>query len=257
MFANVIGATVLAATLHEHMQGWRRLYAFSMKSCDPIFATGGQEARRLAEVTGKTAVHLPSAPSEVFFSKPRLRSEPVDVIVAGSLIPRKNVELVLEIAQRKPHLSIAIFGGGSEHERLEEIRALKGLNNVRFPWPRGTGQYRPLPAMCSSRLFLNTALAEGSPTTALEAMACGLPVVLTPSNDYSEIVDQGVNGRVTAQWDADELVKAIDEFLEHPERLAKAGKAAQAISERHRWAAKARIVTNSMIDAIERNRESR
>lgn len=106
--------------------------------------------------------------------------------------------------------------------------------------------------MRTARLFLNTSATEGSPTAALEAMACGLPVVLTPSNDYSAIIEQGVNGWVTGSADPAELVSAMDLFLEHPDRLARAGIAARKTASGHRWDAKAQAVTAAMISVAER-----
>jgi glycosyltransferase involved in cell wall biosynthesis len=255
LFARFIGADAVATTLHEWTRGPSELYRLSLKKCDPIFATGLREARRLATITGKSAIHLPSAPAELFFSLPKGRFTPSDVVVAGSLIPRKNVELVLDIAKRRPAISIAVFGEGPAGSHLQALCSQNGLKNVRF---HGAVSPEALhSAMSSSKLFLSTAFSEGSPTVALEAMACGLPVVLTPSNDYSNIVDDGFNGRVTTTWSVDELVGAIDDFLRDPQRLARASGAARQMAERHRWQGKARIVTDAMIEALERHRAVR
>jgi glycosyltransferase involved in cell wall biosynthesis len=252
LFAKLIGADAVAATLHEWSRGPSALYRIGLKSCDPIFATGLREARLLAKITGKVARHLPSAPAEVFFTEPEAQFRPADVILAGTLTPRKNVALALDIASRRPEISIAIFGDGQDRGRLQALSREKALKNVRF---YGSVEREVIhSAMSSSKLFLNTAFAEGSPTAALEAMACRLPVVLTPSNDYSDIVDQGLNGRVTAGWNADELVETIDEFLRDPQRLSHARAAARQTAERHRWKGKAQIVTQAMINALERHR---
>jgi len=56
------------------------------------------------------------------------------------------------------------------------------------------------------------------PTAALEAMACALPVVLAPSNDFSWLIAQGVNGYVTTGWSPAEFVDRIDDIL-RSERL--------------------------------------
>jgi glycosyltransferase involved in cell wall biosynthesis len=245
VFGRLIGADAVAASLHEWMRGSPRLHAFALRHYDPIFATGLQEARSLRQRLGREVTHLPSAPAELFFSPPKHSADPVDVIVVGSLVARKNVELVLAVAKRRPDLSIAIYGGGPEQERLEALKSENGLNNVRFHGPVEPEAIHS--AMCSSKLFLSTALAEGSPTAALEAMACGLPVVLTPSNDFSGLIEHGVTGRVTSGWNPDELVVAIDEFLSDPQKHLCARRAARETANQHRWPEKARIVTRAMI----------
>jgi glycosyltransferase involved in cell wall biosynthesis len=248
-----MGARLFAASIHEHARAARWLYRVGLAGADPIFATGLQEARVLSEITGKSVIHLPSAPSDSFFERSEPSAEAFDVIVAGSLVARKNVEAVLDCAALRPRLSFRVYGDGPERERLETLSSLKGLNNLDFRGAVSTKEIHS--AMSGARAFLNTAFAEGSPTAALEAMACGLPVVLTPSNDYSAIVEQGVNGRVTESFSPEALVAAIDEFLDNPARLARADAAARKTAEGHRWDQKAEIVTNAMIAAAERRRE--
>ena len=48
----------------------------------------------------------------------------------------------------------------------------------------------------SADLFLLPSLEEGLVRTALEAMACGVPVILTPNTGSSDYVTEGVNGSV-------------------------------------------------------------
>lgn len=246
----MLGADVIAASLHSAEHTSIRKYARSLRRCDLIFATGFAQTRRLSEAILRPIIHLPSAPRELFFSASRGPSEPVDVIAVGSLLPVKNLDALLLCAALRPHLQFAVLGEGPERPRLERMKARLGLNNVAFcgAVPREDVHS----ALCSARLFINTSLTEGSPTAALEAMACGLPVVLTPANDYSPIVEQGVNGTVTTGWDAEVLARAIDDLLDHPERLSKAGAAARRTADGHRWTAKAQIVTKAMAAALER-----
>ena len=252
LFAHWLGkrlnAGAVAASIHEWMQAPDARYRFALRRSDPIFATGLQEARRLTALLGRNVIHLPSAPAELFFSSASKPAPPADVVATGSLIPRKNIEAILGCAERRPSLAFAIYGDGPDRARLEQLAKTKRLNNVEF---RGAADADGINAgLRSARLFVNSAYREGSPTAALEAMACGLPVVLTPSNDYSALVEQGVSGLVTAGFGPDELVGAIDEFLEHDGRRQRAGAAARRAAERHRWAHKAEIVTSAMLAAV-------
>jgi glycosyltransferase involved in cell wall biosynthesis len=249
IFARAIGADAVAASLHEWARGSPRSYALALRSCDPIFATGLAEAGYLGKVTGRAAIHLPSAPSDMFFAKPKSLAPPCDVVVVGSLVARKRLDLVLDLAELRPNLRISIFGDGPERARLERLRTAKGLKLVQF---RGNAQPEEIhSSLHTAGLFLNVATEEGSPTAALEAMACGRPVVMTPSNDYSDLVEQGVNGWVTSGWDAEEIATAIDLFLGNPAMLSAAGAAARRTAENHRWRQKARIVTDAMIRALQ------
>ena len=52
-------------------------------------------------------------------------------------------------------------------------------------------------------------LEEGMVRTALEAMACGLQVVLTPNTGTSDFVEPGVNGEIVPIRDAKAAAEAI------------------------------------------------
>jgi glycosyltransferase involved in cell wall biosynthesis len=249
MFGRFIGAKVIAASLHSTTHAPLKRYAWALRQCDPVFTTGARQAAQLAPLLKRRIIHLPSAPAQVFFEAHSPAIPPIDVVAVGSLLPVKNMQLLLECAARRPHLKFAIVGTGPELGALQHNARRLGLRNLEF---RGAVAPTEVPKILrSARIFINTSLTEGSPTAALEAMACELPVVLTPSNDFGAIVEQGINGRVVSGWNPDELARAIDEFLNEPQRLTRARKAARQTAELHRWELKARIVTNELLRALE------
>jgi len=247
--ARAIRAPVVAASVHGFIKPNAALHRRAMNGCTPVFATGIAQVRYFNQVLPGTAHHLPSAPADLFFSAPAQVAEPTDVIVAGNLMPVKRTELVLQCAKSRPDLRFSIFGDGPERARLQSLKAEAGLGNVTFHGL--TSLQRVHSAMCSARLFLNVSQSEGSPTAALEAMACGLPVVLTPSNDYSALVRAGENGIVTRGWDVDEITAAIDRCLAEEDRRRTMGEKARQIANGHRWDAKARFVTEAMSNVLE------
>jgi glycosyltransferase involved in cell wall biosynthesis len=67
--------------------------------------------------------------------------------------------------------------------------------------------------LSDSKLFLLTSEYEGTPTVFLEALTIGLPIITTPSNDYSWLIKSNFNGVVTDSWNTNEIVKDIDFYL--------------------------------------------
>ncbi|HSU97377.1 MAG TPA: glycosyltransferase family 4 protein, partial [Gemmatimonadaceae bacterium] len=63
------------------------------------------------------------------------------------------------------------------------------------------------------------------PTTILEAMASGLPVVATDHGGAPEMVSNGVNGLLSIPGDADAMARAIISLLHDPEARMNMGKA--------------------------------
>src|SRR5436309_15509081 len=61
----------------------------------------------------------------------------------------------------------------------------------------------------SADVFVLPSLEEGLVRTALEAMACGLQVVLTPNTGANDFVLPGINGQVVPIRDGKAITEAI------------------------------------------------
>ncbi len=61
---------------------------------------------------------------------------------------------------------------------------------------------------------------EGFGLTPLEAMACGAPVIATRVGAFEELIDEGETGTLITPGDVGQMVRAADELLADPARLA-------------------------------------
>ena len=127
-------------------------------------------------------------------------AEGSDVIFTGRLIKEKNVDLLLRalvpVREGIPDLRVLVVGDGPERLALERLARDLGLAGaVRFTGflPRYDDV---IAAMKASRVFVLPSTREGFGIAALEAMACGLPVVTVdhPGNAAGDLVVEGVNG---------------------------------------------------------------
>ncbi|MCM2465214.1 glycosyltransferase family 4 protein [Methanoculleus oceani] len=127
-------------------------------------------------------------------------AEGSDVIFTGRLIREKNVDVLLRalvpVREEVPDLRALVVGDGPERPALEALARDLGLDGaVTF-----TG-FLPdhdavIAAMKASRVFVLPSTREGFGIAALEAMACGLPVVTTDhsGNAAADLVVPGVSG---------------------------------------------------------------
>ena len=76
-------------------------------------------------------------------------------------------------------------------------------------------------------LFVLASDREGRPTSIMEAMSAGLPIVATNVGSVNELVADGEDGFVVNAGDPASLAKAMQSLIEHQELRAKMSEAAR------------------------------
>ena len=144
----------------------------------------------------------------------------------------KDVELLLEVAalvrRTHPETEVVIMGDGPDRERLEARAAELGLGDAAV----FTGRVTDVPdRLRGLDLFLITSVYEGGVSmSVLEAMAAGLPVVVTAAGGVEEAVVDGETGFVvTRDQERGALAAALAEraaaLLDDPGLRARMGAA--------------------------------
>ncbi len=120
-----------------------------------------------------------------------------EILFVSRLIEGKGMQFVI------PHLQeiadgigravrLTIVGDGPYRRELERITREAGVESmVSFAGNRGKAE---LPSWYQKAdVFILPSLSEGMPNVALEAMACGLPVIMTPCEGSRELIgDNGI-----------------------------------------------------------------
>jgi glycosyltransferase involved in cell wall biosynthesis len=87
----------------------------------------------------------------------------------------------------------------------------------------GISQEKLLQFYQNAFVYVLPSLAEGSPISTLEAMACGLPVVCTVEGGGGHI-EHDVNGYIFPFKDSDKLAEQVNYLFDHPEIAQQFGK---------------------------------
>ena len=121
-----------------------------------------------------------------------------DMIYVGRLTfqkdPQRLMRLCALLKASKPDLKVAIVGTG---ELEEEVKALCVELNIQDNVHFLGFQSNPIKMVHDSKAMILTSRWEGTPMCALEAMALGTPVVSTPSDGMTDLLDDGINGYLT------------------------------------------------------------
>ncbi|MCX5701424.1 MAG: glycosyltransferase family 4 protein [Candidatus Omnitrophica bacterium] len=161
-----------------------------------------------------------------------------DLIFVGRLIKEKNVDVLIKavalIKKSFSQIKCIIVGGGPEKKNLTALSEKLNLNeNILFT--DFLENEEAISLMKASKVFIFPSAREGFGIAVLEAMACGLPVIVI---DYSlnaacELIQERQNGFVCK--DGQEMVKRIVELLENENlRLVMSG-LAKAYARNYDW----------------------
>lgn len=140
------------------------------------------------------------------------------ILFVGYLIKRKRIDILirafLRIYKKHKNLKLIIIGSGPLNEKHKSlVNNLDLSNSINF---LGT-----LPAekvaffMSAADVFVLSSESEGRPNVVLEAMASGLPVVVTDVGDIKSFIVNGRDGFIVKVNDVDSLASRIGSLLDN------------------------------------------
>jgi len=68
----------------------------------------------------------------------------------------------------------------------------------------------PLPHLQAARLYVHPAYEDGFAYAPAEALACGVPVLVSEDTGMKDLIDPGVNGSILPTGDLSALREAIE-----------------------------------------------
>lgn len=170
------------------------------------------------------------------FYRRSLGLEGREVIVAvGRLEPQKAypdlLRAVAQVFQRHVNGLLLIVGDGSQRRGLEAMCAQLGLGEqVRF-----VGNVNDVrPYLWAADVFALASHAEGMSNALLEAMAAGLPCVVTAVGNAPEMLAAGACGVLVPPGEPDRLAAALTQVLADADSRRRLGEAARRrVQERY------------------------
>lgn len=172
----------------------------------------------------------------------RFKSEPVlneeDSILCVARIQKiKGIENIIQaipyVIESIPDVKLKVVGTIVDFNYFENLKELaSNLHCKKYIEFVGPIPYDKIVQFYnSSKLFVLTSRGEGHSNVTYEAMACEKPVIVVPSGNHTELIEDGVNGFLVEKNQAKVLAQKIVELLEDKSCRDKIGKAARKTME--------------------------
>ena len=154
--------------------------------------------------------------------------------ILGRIFPIKNHRLFLQsaaqVAKQESNARFVIVGDGILRSEMERYARDLGIQQrVIF-----TGWRRDLPRIYADLdLLVVSSNNEGTPVSAIEAMASGCPVVATRVGGLPDVIENGETGYLVPPKQPQALAAAMLKLISNPQRAEQMGRAAQlSVKER-------------------------
>ena len=164
----------------------------------------------------------------------------------GRMTGVKDTGAVLEIVrstrEHGVNAVLCMVGDGPDRERLEQLAYDLGIARSTFfvgYQEDVAGYYRLFDA------FLLPSVNEGTPVSAIEALASGTPVVATRVGGVPDVVRDGIDGFLVAPGDTEAAAERLAELVRDPVLRARLGDAGRS-------EARARYSVARLVDDVDR-----
>lgn len=138
------------------------------------------------------------------------------------------IRSMAKLTKKDKSIGLVVLGSGKQRPFERLAKKLGCEDFVRFVG----NQTNPIPYYQASDVYVQPTFYDPCSLVALEALACGLPVITTSMNGAGEILTPGREGNILADpSDVDGLTELMHPYLEPSVRI-QAGSAARRLAER-------------------------
>jgi len=231
----------------------RTIVAVSRATADDLLAHFPAVAGRVEVVyNGVDSEFRPAGAAQIAATRQSLGCADGFILFAGTLEPRKNVGLLLDVWEEMrrsdpstPPLVLAGPYGWRSRGLVRRIEALRplGLRSLgHLPRPELIRLFQ------AASLFVYPSLYEGFGLPPAEAMACGVPVVSTTAASLPEVV--GDAGLLVEPADGPALRRALSRVLDDPGLAAELRAAGPIQAGRFQWSTAAAAMESIFVSAL-------
>jgi glycosyltransferase involved in cell wall biosynthesis len=157
---------------------------------------------------------------------------PLKLLTVARLNRQKGHTFALQAIRRcldeGLEVSYTIVGSGEHRGSIEEEIARLGLEGaVRLMGTLSEDEVLAALQACHVFVLPSVGLGEAAPVSVMEAMACGRAVVCSRIGGTTDMIRDGVDGRIVEQGDVEGLVQAFKQLGQQPELAKQMGAAAR------------------------------
>lgn len=237
---------------------------YIFRKADRVLSTSEAMARETSKYTSKKILITPFGVDTSLFRKVDGFTPNKGRFVVGTvktIAPKYGIEYLVkafaEVVRKNPDLdcSLEIVGKGPQEKQIKALVADLNLGEkVVF---RGYVENSLLPEVYSSfsvAVFLSVLDSESFGVSAVEAMACECPVVVSNVDGFKEVVKDGETGIIVPKYNYTDAAKGIQRFIDDSTLAAQMGEnGRKRVQSLYEWHDNVRKMINIYRDILSAN----
>jgi glycosyltransferase involved in cell wall biosynthesis len=175
------------------------------------------------------------------------------VLLVGNDWKKKGLLTLLEAMAsiRNPSIWALVVGRDDPAPYRELLRSNNLVHQVLFLPLRSDVEWY----YAAADLYIGPSLEDAFALPPLEAMACGLPTIVSRQAGVSEILTHGVDGLILEDpTDSEQLALFIEKLVSEPEFSAQLGNTAVSTARKYTWETNADQLFGLLLEAIDARR---
>lgn len=246
----------LVATFHQPPEKFEEIWRFARKrarldALDGMTVVSDTQVEYFRPLVGDRVTKVPFGVNRRIFNPPPQRPvrDGVRVLAVGAWLrdPRLLRDTIDRVATASPNVAFTVLAPPAYLEAVGE--APRTTRRSAVHGPELIAEYH------AADVFLHSAASSTASTAMLEAMACGLPIVVPGVGGVREYADERC-AIITAPGDPDALAEGILLLAADPERRRAMGRCSDERTRRLDWPYIAHEYVNVYERALARHRGS-
>ncbi|MGB7602981.1 MAG: glycosyltransferase family 4 protein [Candidatus Sulfotelmatobacter sp.] len=214
----------------EHLQ-WKDE---ELSLADYVFVASEHVRRTLAGTVANDKIRVVNYGAPEVHHRERTAadpSQPLRVLFVGALVQHKGIGYLLDaIDQIGQLVELTLVGRRFQpNSRVDDACR-------RWRWYETLSHREVLDIMMESDVLVLPSLGEGFGLVVAEALACGLPAIVTPNVGASDLIRDKHEGFLVPICSADAIAESLLALHRDRELLASMSRQAQATAAKHSWA---------------------
>lgn len=178
-------------------------------------------------------------------------ARPLEFIYVGGVKELKGISYLLDAFKNIPKEKAFLTVVG-KYDRNDKDTA-PYAEFVRFTGPV---LHSEVPALLKrADVFVLPSLGDSFALAAMEAAACGLPIIISENTGIKDLVSDGVNGFVVPIQSTSAIIEKILYFINNPQEIKPMGQRARDMAEKYTWNSYSEKVTEVIEEIIKKHNE--